>query len=480
MRVRSQEQWQQPELGPRLSTLTYGVLTLVGAACGDGTSAVAPSPASGLVVTVKTTGPSQDPDGYTILVDGTIQARLTGLSGDTAWASSGFTGPHVVRISEISSNCSAQTPLADSVSVAGAVTRVEFRVACSVPTGEIAVRLHGTSAALASGRLQIALDWTDTLRAAPGDSAAFGGLFDGMHSLAFIGFAPFCGLDAGNPVLASVSGAPVLVDVDPRCSAPLTSGILFDDGGQVRAVSADGSVEAIVASNPYDGGGRWSPDGAAIAFTSGRSGQPEIWVQRTDGSPPTQITHGGARDPAWSPDGRAIAYVNDGLYVAAADGQAPRRLVNGPAGRPAWSPDGQLLVFERRERCVVVFIDPVCALNLYVVRTDGSGLASLTQFSAGRGASQPSWRPDGSMIAYIGTNLPGVPSPTLRLIAPDGTDFTPLSAVAGTNSQISAAAWSPDGKSLAVGLPDGIGILPVVGGSLTVISGRVGAPTSWR
>ena len=62
-------------------------------------------------------------------------------------------------------------------------------------------------------------------------------------------------------------------------------------GGGTVAVSADGTT--IV----------WSPDGARLAFTSGRDGNPEIYVMNADGSAQTRLTNNPAYDshPIWSP-----------------------------------------------------------------------------------------------------------------------------------------------------------------------------------
>jgi Tol biopolymer transport system component len=47
----------------------------------------------------------------------------------------------------------------------------------------------------------------------------------------------------------------------------------------------------------------WSSDGAKIAFTTTRDGNPEIYVMNADGSDQTRLTNTLADDiwPAWSP-----------------------------------------------------------------------------------------------------------------------------------------------------------------------------------
>jgi Tol biopolymer transport system component len=97
-----------------------------------------------------------------------------------------------------------------------------------------------------------------------------------------------------------------------------------------------------------------SPDGSRVAYTVTETNwednayETEIFLARTDGGPPVQLTRGkkSSSAPAWSPDGKWIAFVSDRtdkrqLYLIAPDGGEPRPLtdVDG-VGSFAWSPDG--------------------------------------------------------------------------------------------------------------------------------------------
>ena len=93
-------------------------------------------------------------------------------------------------------------------------------------------------------------------------------------------------------------------------------------------------VNDTIESKPFanstrpEGPARFSSDGGRIAFTSYRSGAPEIWVAGHDGSGLQQITSLGAPQllvGGWSPDGARIAFDaaiagNDDVYVVGADG----------------------------------------------------------------------------------------------------------------------------------------------------------------
>jgi Tol biopolymer transport system component len=82
------------------------------------------------------------------------------------------------------------------------------------------------------------------------------------------------------------------------------------------------------------------------------------------------------------------------------------------------------------------------------VNADGTGRATLLRARANGLATDPSWSPDGTRIAYAaGAELEQTRIWTMRA---DGTNRRPFTAVPPTEFSFDAApAWSPDGKRIA-------------------------------
>jgi TolB protein len=90
----------------------------------------------------------------------------------------------------------------------------------------------------------------------------------------------------------------------------------------------------------------WSTDGTRIAFTSNRDGNSEIYVMNADGGGLRRITNHPNIDvtPTWSPTGAQLAFTsertgNPQIYIVNADGTDPRRIsTESYCDRPTWSP----------------------------------------------------------------------------------------------------------------------------------------------
>jgi len=111
------------------------------------------------------------------------------------------------------------------------------------------------------------------------------------------------------------------------------------------------------SSNAHDKWGRWSPDGAKIAYVSDADGEDEVYLISQDGSGKSeQLTHDFRAmlyAPEWAPDGKRIAFSDkDGnLYVLTLEDKKVAQIAKDPSGRLrdyTWSADGGHLAFTMR------------------------------------------------------------------------------------------------------------------------------------
>jgi TolB protein len=149
------------------------------------------------------------------------------------------------------------------------------------------------------------------------------------------------------------------ISLSPHVS-PDNSRIAFDslgpNGWAVRMYSLDlGRMVRFPAG--MEGGSNhapaWSGDGTKIAFSSARSGRPEIWVSDDSGGSVHRITSFGTdTSPTWNPKTNSqIAWVSGRtgepqIYIMDQDGSNVQRMTDGGyAVSPSWSPDGAMLTF---------------------------------------------------------------------------------------------------------------------------------------
>jgi Periplasmic component of the Tol biopolymer transport system len=216
-------------------------------------------------------------------------------------------------------------------------------------------------------------------------------------------------------------------------------------------VAASGGDPVRVTDDPYvDWNPVWSVDGRYLYFSSDRNGSMNLWRIPID-----EVSGKSLADPepvttpslysgflSFSRDGRRLAYAqqvhNWNMYKMrfdpekeAAEGR-PEAVTRGSseAVYPDVSPDGQWIAFTTR----------VAPEDVYVVKTDGSGLRKLTddvyQYAI------PRWSPDGRQIAFF-SNRSG--SSQIWTIRPDGGGLEQLTdAPSGCQTPV----WSPDGKRL--------------------------------
>jgi hypothetical protein len=425
-------------------TVLLSLVPLILAGCGDQT---APESAGGtLVVALTTTGSDRDPDGYALALDGW---------GGTAVAASGravltdlVPGRHSLAVGGLAANCRVDGANPRVVTVASAdTTEVALAVACAAVTGSLRVTTSTAGFTPDADGYQVTVDHRAPQAIAASGMMFVTGLAPGSHAVRLSDVAPGCTLEGANPAVVTVEvGRTAELTFRLECGEVPAGELLFNGsiGEQTHVFHrrADGSVEDLTPD--ADGAdGRWSPDGARIAFTSVRSGALGIYLMDADGSHVTQLTSNGEVGPDWSPDGARLLfwpYATRGfgaVSVMNADGTGAETL--GQGSLPAWSPDGTRIAFERQNG---VCIYDLCGIDIYTMAADGSDLRRLTHTTTAIDyAAVPAWSPDGTRIAFIAGDYTRAPS--LQVMTADGVVVANLGTVG------SRGVWSPDGRAIA-------------------------------
>ena len=145
---------------------------------------------------------------------------------------------------------------------------------------------------------------------------------------------------------------------------------------------------------------------------------------------------GQAQTPSISPDGTEVVYLSDNgghgnLWIARTDGSGVRQVTyerdpDVVVGVPMWSPSGDWIVF---------IVAPSGVSSLWAIRPDGSGLHELV--ARGRGGA--CWSGDGRWVYYT-SERDGI-ARIAKVPAEGGTSLV-------VRSHASMTAVTPDGKTL--------------------------------
>jgi TolB protein len=165
------------------------------------------------------------------------------------------------------------------------------------------------------------------------------------------------------------------------------------EGSDLFVVGLDGSParRITVARGTINVSPTFSPDGRRLAFTSSRSGHPEVYVMDADGTNAELLTpyvfgeQSYQSNPDWSPDGRMVAYQSQiagrfQLKTINLRDRTTRQLTSeGQNEDPSWAPDGRHLVFASSRSGV---------RELWVIDVETGRARQLTR---GPGARLPAW-----------------------------------------------------------------------------------------
>lgn len=198
------------------------------------------------------------------------------------------------------------------------------------------------------------------------------------------------------------------ISLSPRISPDghrLAFAELGKRGWAIRMYSMDlNRLVSFPSGSGSDLSPAWAPDGNTLAFSSSRSGDPEIWTCSASGFNLRRITsyRGPDVSPVWNPKtGTQIAWISGRtnlpqLYMMDSDGTNVQRMTDGGyATSPSWSPNGQFLAFSWDRH-----YGPGApgGQDIYVMDIASHRWIQLTH-DIGRN-DFPSWSPDGRHIVF--------------------------------------------------------------------------------
>ncbi|WP_405681801.1 hypothetical protein [Streptomyces sp. NBC_00057] len=233
-----------------------------------------------------------------------------------------------------------------------------------------------------------------------------------------------------------------------------------------------GMVASTTSSTPLFGDGPAHNDvqpaalGDQMVFASRRDEKnPQVYLRSADGSVLRLTSGRDVAHPRLTPDGQAVVFDSaepggtDGgtqrdLWLVRTDGTGLTRLTDTPSDEkyPTVSPDGQRLAYSSDS-------SPLIGAQIYVRPLNGGTATRITSPANGR-ASEPVWNPvnddeNRDWIAYTATTTEnGQSVPRLRVTNAAGTSDEPLLGGAYAQWRGHGASWLPDGDQLVFLSPE--------------------------
>jgi eukaryotic-like serine/threonine-protein kinase len=202
--------------------------------------------------------------------------------------------------------------------------------------------------------------------------------------------------------------------------------------------------------------GAMSPDGNYLTYVLNNEGNESLWLRHLSSEsnvqiiPPQHVSYSALR---FSPDGSHIYYSHTllasgpasqeyDLYRIPVLGGTPQLLVKDVDTNPSFSRDGQRFVFVRAN-------DPDPGkYHLIVANADGGEEKSIFSAPMANVGLDAAWSPDGKAVAVAIADQTGTSLTSLIAIDPDTSEQRTFSRPPFT--LISKVAWLPDGSGLAV------------------------------
>jgi TolB protein len=213
-------------------------------------------------------------------------------------------------------------------------------------------------------------------------------------------------------------------------------------GKELYIVGMDGQdLRKVTDNRSFNLFPRWSPDGQWLAYTSYRTGAPNVYLRNVStGAEKEVVRFGGSKAPGgFSPDGvwlyAGVSEAgNSDIYRVRVVGGAVEKVVEGWGLEvsPSPSPDGRRIAFvSDRGGSPQVYVKTI-------------GVAGETRISNGTGyATSPSWSPAGDRIAYTARSGGRF---VVATVAPDGSGTREVASA--SDGDCEDPSFSPDGRSL--------------------------------
>jgi len=203
-----------------------------------------------IVVSTVTSGSDTDPDGYTVLVDGSELGSVPASGQVTIHDIPA--GSHLVELSGLAGNCQIDGTNRRGVTVSdGQSSPVDYTITCSpIPAGTGAIRVTTTTSGddPDNNGYDFAIDGGSTHHIGTNDAVTVDNLPPGQHQVELSGAADNCSIQGDNPRTVTVN-------------ANSTEGVGFDISC-TATTPPPGSVEVTVTTS----GENPDPDGYTVTF----------------------------------------------------------------------------------------------------------------------------------------------------------------------------------------------------------------------